>query len=93
MAPKTVYHVRAIHLTKTRTVQESSGGICFQNDLFMFYIVSTFLLHQAFHLPQGFQSFVLLYPRANFTQRTQSYLLWVGNLHDRTFCVRIDINV
>ena len=39
MAPKAVYHVRLIHLMKTRTVEEGSG-ICFQKGLFMFCFVS-----------------------------------------------------
>lgn len=45
--------------------------------------------HQAFHLPQGFETFLLLYSRANFTQLIQSCLLRVVNLHERTFTVGI----
>ena len=48
--------------------------------------------HQAFHLPQGFETFLLLYSRANFTQLIQSCLLRVVNLHEGTFTVGIDIN-
>jgi len=46
--------------------------------------------HQAFHLPQGFETFLLLYSRANFTQLIQSRLLRVVNLHERTFTVGMD---
>lgn len=47
--------------------------------------------HQVFHLPQGFETFLLLYSRANFTQLIQSCLLRVVNLHERTFTVGIHI--
>ena len=51
-------------------------------------LVYVFLrFHQAFHLPQGFETFLLLYSRANFTQLIQSCLLRVVNLQDRTFTV------
>lgn len=47
--------------------------------------------HQAFHLPQGFETFLLLYSRANFTQLIQSCLRRVVNLHDRTYTVGTQI--
>jgi len=47
--------------------------------------------HQALHLPQGFETFLLLYSRANFTQLIQSCLLRVVNLHERTFTVGTEI--